>query len=499
MRKYALLILFVIFTALFSPFLQAEEIGSPDQVHVYPQGANLTWVLQAREEMTLLLPSSLRADQFQYQAKEDAVVKSMEIVSQGAGSYLPPGLLWGREELEEIKKKMERIRAELAGIQQTIQYLSSFTLEGEMQDPLQFIAASQNLRIEAEEKRQILINELEKGERRKKEIEEELRRLYAGDLSRAIRLSLETNGLGYVEVTFFTPHASWRPSYKASLEPERESMALETYVEVRQQTGISWNGPISCHTAAPQDVISAPVVNPLVARVVEESRASSYLGSPVMESKMMAPMEDAVMDMEVMEREAGLTFLGSGYVPTDGEGTLLAVSRETYSVNLLSTLVPYQEEEAWLIAETTEPMRALLKGGVDLIVDSLFTGKGTLHHRGGGEALTMAFGRSPLITAERTMSIYQERRTWRGRNVLQDGYQIRVMNGAKREMEIVVIDRAPIAGDSRISIDLTIEPKPLEEENGILIWQFSLVGGESKMLSVEYEIEYPDGMDLYLR
>lgn len=496
MKKSLVLIFFLLVIHLLSPFLLAEELTTPDEVHVYPRGANVTWVLKAREEMTLILPSTFRADEIRYEAKDGAVVKSIEAIYQGAGSWLPPGLTSGIEEIEELRGEMERYRAILAGMQQTIQYLNSISSMEDLEDPLAFIKSSQELRIETEERKQLLTNQLEEARRRINEIEESLKRLYAGDRSRVIRLTMKTNGLGEVEITAFTPHASWKPSYRAILNPGEENMVLETYVEVKQQTGMYWNSPISCHTATPHDRISIPVVNPLVARIVEED--PYIVGSPLMDTKRMYSMEAESMEMEQIESEIGFVFTGHGYVSTDGEGSILSVKKETIPVEIHSTLVPYQEEEAWLMVESRDPIQYIIRGAVELVVDGSLSGKGVLHHRGGGEVLTMAFGRSPLITAERIRSIYHERRTWRGRNVLQDGYQIKVFNGSTREMEIVVIDRAPIEGDSRISINRLIEPKPQEEENGILIWKFSLGGGESKTLSVEYEIEYPDRMILNL-
>lgn len=499
MKRHLTSILFLILFLLFTPILGAQELGRPDHVDVFPRGAHTTWILPAQEEMTLLLPSTFTSEDIRYRTRDEAVVNSMEVTLQRAGTWIPPAIKESLLKIEEIRKEMEKIKAELAGIDQTIMYLQSFSFSGEMENPLEFIAKSQELRITAEEKRQLLRHQLEESQRAIDELKQKIRKSYAGNLEEVIHITIETNGTGSIEITAFTPHASWAPSYRASLDTQDQLLVLDTYVEVQQRTGIPWNGPINCHTAAPHDHIYIPRVNPMVARIREESITRSPMAVPLMESDMASRVEkDPFPEMELIDREAGLTFTGHGQIYSTGEGVLLSVSQDILKVDLHPTLIPYQEREAWLMAETVNPVRTLLAGEVELVVDGAYTGTSRLQHAGGGESLDMAFGRSPLITADREMAVYQERRTWRGRNVLEDGYQIEVFNGTTREMEIVVIDRAPIPGDGSIDISLSIDPTPYEEENGILLWRINLMGEEKKIITVDYEIEYPDKMELLL-
>lgn len=480
--------------------LSAREPGPPHQVDVFPQGALLTWIIPAQPEMTLLLPSTFLPDRIRYQTREHAVVKQMEVVSQGTKDWLPEGLAPLIQEMEVQRQEMKLSQAQLAGILQTINYLQGYSPTGNGEDALGFILRSQQLRIESEKERQRLVEEIQEAEVRLQELEESLRRLYAGDVNRLVRLNLETNGTGYLEITAFTPYASWFPFYRAQLDSNEQSMILTSLVSVAQKTGIPWEGTISFHTSAPHDRVTIPSLQPLVVRIAEETLAPIPQQRMVLEDTKsqwvgMEPLPDLVR----FEGEAGLIFHGQGQVNTDGEPVLLRVAEEILPVEIRPTLIPYQEKEAYIMVETHQPVQSLLQGEVELVVDGSFTGGSTLQHTGAGESLKMAFGRSPLITAQRDGVVYQERRTWLGKRILQDGYQIEVMNGTSKAVELVIMDRVPLAGDERITIRLSMDPEPIEQKQGVLLWRLSLEAHQQMVITVEYQIEYPDGMRLIYR
>lgn len=482
---------------LFSPALSAQELGRPDQVDVFPQGAHVTWILEAQPTMTLFLPSSFFPHGIRYQTRDDAVVNQMVVVVERVTDWWPAGLEPLVLEIQQRRGEIEASMARLTGINQTIDYLRSFSLTGNEEDPLDFMVKSQRMRMELELQRMELLHQIAQAEGKVSQLEERLGQLYAGDLNQLIQITFTTNGLGSLELTAFTPYASWGPFYRAHLDSNEQTMALNSYVQVRQQTGILWEGPINCHTRAPHDQVYIPAVHPLVVRILEEARVSAPLRTQVKEmSAMDMAGSEPSYDLVRLDGEAGITFMGEGRVSTDGRAALLLVDEDSFLVQIYPTLIPYQEKEAFLMVETIDPVRSLLQGQVELMVDGSYAGISTLQHAGGGESLEMAFGRSPLITAEREGVVYQERRTWLGKRILQDGYQITILNGTRDAVEVAVMDRVPVAGDDRIVIRFTITPEPLEQEEGLLLWQLTVAPDTVYLLSVEYEIEYPDGLGI---
>ncbi len=479
----------------------AAELGPPQQVDVYPRGMDATWVLTAEPEMELLLPSSFDVNRIRYQTHDGAVVETLEAFSEVADGWIPPGLTELAEQMDELRSEIAELDAELAGVQQTLDYLRSGINPEQQDDPLEFVNRAQTLRVENEQRRQALEPQRSEKEQALRTLRERLQQWYGGNLDRIVRVKLTTNGTGEVALTVFSPYAGWSPFYRASLDSDEQTLSLATFVSVRQQTGLDWEGSINSHTAAPTDAVSLPTITPLVARIQEPPPPPSAQRRDVLSSQVFEVEADAkafMPDMVQIEGEAGITFVGVGHVPSDNRPALLSVQDETVAAEIHPTLVPYQAERAWLMVETEQPMRSLLSGNAEFTVDGRFSGRSMLAHAGGGEPLSIAFGHSPLITAERTPVVYTERRTWLGRQVLRDGYHIEVKNGTAREATITVKDRLPVPGHDQIKLSSDIEPSPDENEDGVLTWRITLGAGESTTITVEYEIEYPNNMELLI-
>lgn len=498
---YGLLVLCLLFGA--AAGAGAVELGSPDRVDVYPRGVTATWVLPAEPEMDIRLPMSFGTDRLTYLEIDGAEVHRMAAVTEGAGDWVPPALVSLFAEIAEQRSELKALQAEFAGIQQTITYLTSGIDIGGAEDPLAVLQQLRTLRTETEREKQDLSQAIKSAQTHLNELNNTLRSWYSADLGSLRRVTLVTNGQGQVEFSAFSPHAQWMPSYRVSLDSNSRVLDLESSIALRQQTGIAWEGIVVCHTAAPADQVAVPTLRPLVARLEEDTPPPPrVMREDFRVQEAMVLDEKAVeeaFDMLMVEGEAGISLRGRGHVPADGKEAQLSVARDSYPVEVYATLVPAQHDTAWLLAETEQPVRALLRGAAELMVDGSFTGTTMLEHAGGGEVLEMAFGRSPLITAEREPIVYTERQTWLGRRVLRDGYEITVHNGSARDVAIVVKDRIPVAGHERINIKSTIDPSPDDAEEGILTWRLDLEPDTSFVISVEYELDYPDRMHLNIR
>lgn len=501
MRTWRWLVLVLVWLLLSSLSL-AAELGTPDQVDVYPRGVDATWVLQAEPEMELTLPSSFDPSRIRYQTMDGAVVETWEAFSEMAAGWIPPGLTEPMEQMEVLRGEIAALNAELAGIQQTLDYLRAGINPDQQDDPLEFISRAQAMRVENEQRKQSLEAQRTEKEQLLRTWRDKLQQWYGGNIERVVRIRLVTNGVGEVALTVFSPYAGWEPFYRAGLDSTEQTIGLETFVAIRQQTGLHWDGAINSHTAAPTDTVSVPTITPLVARIQEPAPPPSaarreMVFSVVPEAEMDAKMFEP--EMVQIQGEAGITFAGSGRVPSDNKTALLSVQNETWLAEIHPTLIPYRAERAWLMAETEQPAPSLLLGSAEFTVDGRLSGRSVLSHAGGGEALSIAFGHSPLITAERTPVVFTERRTWLGRQVLRDGYHIDVQNGTARAATIMVKDRLPVSGHDQVKISADIDPAPNTNEDGVLTWEVTLGPGETTRITVEWEIEYPNNMELIIQ
>ncbi len=496
------LVVFVVWMILTSTVV-GFDLGTPERVDVYPRGADVTWLLDAESDMTILVPASFSAERFSFHENDGLEVYQMTVTTESAGDWTPAALDSLVRQIDAKKQLLGELRADLAGIIQTLDYLRSGIDLGKLSNPLESIAEFRNLRVETEREKLELEAQEKQMSRQVMELQNTLRQWYSADIATVHRVNFSTNGVGSLEFTAFSRFAQWMPSYRASLNSNEQIVQLETNIAVQQQTGIDWNGLIVCHTAAPVDQVDVPFVRPLVARIQEElSVSGAQFAAPMavrMESMDSAMPVPDPFDMQRVEGEAGIRLFGQGRVKTDGKRTLLSVGKDDLEVEVYATLIPYQQEMAWVLAETTQPAKALLRGSVDLIVDGSFTGTSTLEHPGGSQTLEIALGTSPLITAERNPIVYTERRTWLGRKVMVDGYEIDVYNGSSRDATIIVKDRVPVAGNDRINISVSMDPEPTAEEDGILSWTMAIPAGVQETIRVEYEISYPNNMNLIIR
>ncbi len=476
----------------------AVSLDAPVRIDVYPNGVNVTWAFAAKSDMVILLPSSFTSRNIRYQEKDGAVVNTIATVSEKAGQWTPPGLSDLMKALDRANQELEKLKSQLIAVDQTIHYLKSAIPSELSADTLSTIALAETMRIENEQKKQVLTQHIRLVQQQIESLRGNLEDRYGGNPDQLLRLDLTTNGVGHVEVTAYSPHASWQPRYKAVLDSSTETIRLDSFLAVQQRTGLSWDGMIHCHTASPMEQLSIPAIKPLVARITDPKESKALLDQPMASRSMLLAVEAVMPDMIQIESTSSISFSGKGAVPTSNQETILLTATNSYPVEMHATVIPYLQERAWITVETLKPVPALLKGKVELLADGVLSGSDTVTHLG-GEPLELTFGRSPLITATSDPIVYTERQTWLGRRILRDGYTITVHNETASQASIVLIDRVPITGHDRISINLSIDPKPTEEADGILTWLITLSPGETKTVAVEYEINYPDKMDLVMK
>ncbi len=474
-----------------------RAVDASAQVDIYPQGIDVTWVLAAEPEMTIILPSSFSSDRICYKVGNGAEVKLLEAVYQPAGDWIPSALAYLYDSINQTQTDIDKIEVELKGVEQTIAYLSESSICAQPDNPLDYFIKAQELRIELEQQRQVLTKAKTQADKKLRDLNQQLSQCYGGDIDRVLKIKLATNGVGFVELTVYSAYASWTPFYRASLDSKQNIVRLDSLISIKQRTGLDFDGTVLTHTAQPSQEVSVPQLNPLVARIYQPeaallTRAQTDMALFEAEAKLAAP------EMIKFEFPAGVSYIGRGKVPSDNQATLLSVASEEIPVKIFPALVPFFEEEAWLLVESIQPVGILLPGSAEFTVDGYLTGHSTLSHPGGDETLSLAFGRSPLITAERTPIVYTERQTWLGRHIRRDGYCIEVTNGTSQTADIEVIDRVPISGHERVKITTKVNPEPYDESDGIITWRLNLGPGESKTISVEYEVDYPDNMELQI-
>jgi hypothetical protein len=143
--------------------------------------------------------------------------------------------------------------------------------------------------------------------------------------------------------------------------------------------------------------------------------------------------------------------------------------------------------------------RAFLAGKAELSIDGSPSGRTGMPALSTGQPLSMAFGTSPLVRAERKDLLDREGSSWTGKGRMERGYAITVTNGLDRTATITVKDRIPVSVQEKIRIEgLEISPEPAERDDreGLLAWPMELAPGQTGQVTVRYRIAYPGDREI---
>ena len=130
-----------------------------------------------------------------------------------------------------------------------------------------------------------------------------------------------------------------------------------------------------------------------------------------------------------------------------------------------------------------------------LTFGNTFLGETTLNTNSVSDSLQLNLGDDPQIVVKREKSITQSQKKDSGKNrVITEVYTITVRNNKKVDVDIQLTDQYPVSSDKQIQIELlsaTTEPAINNERTGKLSWNINLKAGETKTLTLAYQIKYP--------
>ncbi|MFJ9819585.1 DUF4139 domain-containing protein [Streptomyces sp. NPDC101151] len=317
-----------------------------------------------------------------------------------------------------------------------------------------------------------------------------------------IELTVESAvaGPAGLRLSHLTPCALWRPAYRAVLDGA--SLTLETDAMVWQRTGEDWSDvPLTLSTAR-----SALATDP--PRLVEDR----------LTLKDRSAAERRTVDVELREEEIGdlgpSPVLGLPGVDDGGQARVLRspapasvpADGRAHRVPLSSFTTAADSEYACspeLSPLVTQVVRfdnlsghALLTGPVDLVHDSGFSGRGTLHFTAPGAPVELAFGSSDDHRVVRETEESHDTAGITQRTVVTRTVRLHLSRfsppGAHGERVIVLRERIPVSEVSAVHVRLRKEacsPAPdVVDAEGIARWDVALPPGSRRTVTLVYEL-----------
>ncbi len=331
---------------------------------------------------------------------------------------------------------------------------------------------------------------------------------------------------GELLVRYQVPNAAWTPLYDVRLSTGTKAVApkaqLVRRASIQQRTGESWsNVALSLSTTRPASGSQAPELPPMlvdvrepikpVARSRDGRMADNMMaGAPPPPASAPAPMIaaeavakrveaapiNATIDANAFQAIYGIQ--GRVTVDTTGEAKRVQIDQSDLEPTLTVRTVPKRGEKAYLYAKLVMPRTsAILPGQVSLFRDATFVGTGRFPQLAGGEEHELGFGQDDNIRVK--YAVADEKRSEGGiissTKTEAKNFRITVKSLHQRPIAVTVIDQQPVSLNQEVKVEFTSKVQPtrkdLEDQRGILAWDFTMQPDEERVLEFGHRISWP--------
>ncbi len=334
-----------------------------------------------------------------------------------------------------------------------------------------------------------------------------------------VEVEAQRAGTLTVRLSYLSPGASWRPAYRAVLEPDGAEVSLAAEAVVRQTTGEDWTGvALRLSTAAPARGVRPPdltswLLRPLEPRPIPlsgvmKSERGAAEGAADLKALPAAPLEfrldsaeDSVrQDAAVVRSSYNVAFEvpGASDVPADGREHRVGLRQERLSGKREYLAVPALGAAAYLVVKGEAPAGyPLLAGPVRVFAGGAYLGGFDLPETAPAGPLAVPFGVDNRIRVERA-PLPQERTregiTGRERRVACR-FRTALENLLDRPVEVVLEDRVPVSEDERIVVETESETTSgwteVKDRPGVMRWTVPLDPRGRKEVLLSYSVRFP--------
>jgi uncharacterized protein (TIGR02231 family) len=321
-------------------------------------------------------------------------------------------------------------------------------------------------------------------------------------------------------LSYLAPGASWKPTYRATLNADSGEVTLISEGVVRQTTGEDWSAVrLLLSSASPTRGVEPPMLGSWILRPFVLSRGSlseievkaadareeDRFYQNVLDLAPDAAEPAAVAETEILRSAYNVSFRvpGSSDIPSDGRDHRVTLRQERLDANIVHRTVPGIDPRAFLTTVATSPQDyPLLAGRVRVFAGGAYLGSFHMKETGPGVELTVPFGVDNRVEVIRVPEPdMKSREGWTGK-LKQVHKQERtiVHNLMDRKMTLVLEDRLPVSEDERIEVVLGDETtagyKDSERRPGVKLWTIELAAGEKREIVLDYTVRYPREMNV---
>ena len=331
----------------------------------------------------------------------------------------------------------------------------------------------------------------------------------------ALLMSLSSEGgPAVLEMTNFA-FGGWRPFYELRLTTGgTPSLTIERGATVTQESGEDWAGVELILTTADLDTSDAAGhlhgKRLRVAEIsTEQNSAMTSDGGAAIGGAAVGAMAEPLMEPVAFRFEnQGLATLYRFPVPVSlrssaEEETRLSMNSVEFTPDIYAMAIPLHYLKAFVTADFTNTSdEPLQRAATRLYLDDVLVGTGGIEYVPVGGKTTVGFGPVEGLVVKRTVSdsLQGEKGLITVTNNSKEMVQIDLNNLTGRDWPVRIHDQVPYSEQSDLKIDFTASPpattENLDGERGVLEWRFDLPAGQTKQITLETRMQWPDGMEL---
>lgn len=338
-----------------------------------------------------------------------------------------------------------------------------------------------------------------------------------------LELAVETGAAGSfeIQVDSLVYNAGWRAEYGLDLtRGDDASVAMERKVVMQQSTGEGWsNVALILSTANPFAQVDP--TQPFPSQAVLQAKGKGGYGSSIREAPQAeyaelsrtndgAPKPVAIQAPRAQAVIKGLSvtyaYPEKVSLAPGGSELILALDDFTFDAREFNRAAPRFDETAFLMAEFTNTTpEPFLPGQVSVSRDDVFVGRSNLELVPAGGKTEVSFGTLEGLRLDYKLldNDTGDRGFLTTSNTRVQQMEFSVENLLDSSETVQTIFALPFAEEEDLDVTFSTRPNPdetdFEQRRGVSVWNLEVGPGETKIVRVNVEMDWPEGQQLNWR
>ena len=337
---------------------------------------------------------------------------------------------------------------------------------------------------------------------------------------------------GKIELKYLIGDAGWSPSYDIKAVDTDKPVKLEYRAKVYNNSDINWkNVKIKLSTADPNTGVSKPELKPWYLKYKTYSynnsarfkKGEGYIQNKMIQAQNMPSVSqddadvsyeyeeidvsleeddgisDIFTDAQVPELSAEFDIKKTYDIPSDDKPYIVDINEYELPASYKHYAVTKLDKDVFLLARITGWQDLnLIEGPANVYYSGTYLGQAFIDIRNVKDTLDLSLGRDGKVLVTRTkLKAYSSSKIIGTKRKETMTYQLIARNNRKTDINLQILDQIPISQTDEIEVKvLETSGAVANETTGKLKWEFKLKPGETKKITLSFEIKYPKNKEI---